>query len=70
MPSLEFLDASEVRNIVECKVYFKESSDFWSSAIVCQINPDLLICALGGLISYLSRLKVACVFCINIFVCM
>lgn len=56
MPSIDFLDASEVRKLVDSEGYFRGSSKSWSLAFDCLANHDLVVCALGGLICHLSRL--------------
>ncbi|KAK9102607.1 hypothetical protein Sjap_019861 [Stephania japonica] len=54
----DFMDASEVRNLIQAKGYFTGSfgSLGWDSALDSDIHQDLTVCALGGLVSYLSRL--------------
>ncbi|KAG6516026.1 hypothetical protein ZIOFF_026473 [Zingiber officinale] len=55
-PGVDFLDSSEVMKLASSKGYFKGSSKQWFSAIDGSVNCDLAICALGGLITHLSRL--------------
>lgn len=58
-PCTDFVGASEVRNLIHSKGYFKDSGNSWDHAfdgIMCQ---DLALCALGGLLGHLSRLKVS-----------
>lgn len=64
---LGFLDAFVIKDLIHSKGYFKESSSFWSSVNESQVNPDLSISALGGLINYLSRLKVPYISYILLF---
>ncbi|KAK9142438.1 hypothetical protein Syun_011838 [Stephania yunnanensis] len=54
----DFMDASEVRNLIQDKGYFTGSfgSLGWDSALDGDIHQDLGVCALGGLVSHLSRL--------------
>ncbi|KAK9148929.1 hypothetical protein Scep_007686 [Stephania cephalantha] len=54
----DFMDASEVRNLIQAKGYFTGSfgSLGWDSALDGDIHQDLAVCALGGLVSHLSRL--------------
>ncbi|XP_072964211.1 DNA mismatch repair protein MSH7 isoform X1 [Typha angustifolia] len=57
--STDFLDAAEVQKLnqlVHSKVYFRASTDSWSSALDYVVNRDIAVCALGGLIHHLSRL--------------
>lgn len=53
-----FLDASEVKNLVQLNGYFNGSSSPWSKALENIMQCDIAFCALGGLISHLSRLMV------------
>lgn len=53
-----FGDALEVRSIIEANKYFIGSSDSWNQILAGVGNCDLVLCALGGLISHLSRLMV------------
>ncbi|GMY35996.1 DNA mismatch repair protein MSH7 isoform X2 [Fagus crenata] len=55
-PITDFLDASEVRNLVHLKEYFKGSSNLWDNLLNGVMHHDIALCALGGLISHLSRL--------------
>lgn len=57
-PGVDFLDSSEVMKLASSKGYFKGSSKPWFSAIDGFVNCDLVLCALGGLITHLSRLMV------------
>ncbi|XP_031269580.1 DNA mismatch repair protein MSH7 isoform X2 [Pistacia vera] len=56
MPTTDFVDASEVKNLIQSKGYFKGSSAPWNSALDCVMQHDISLSALGGLISHLSRL--------------
>ncbi len=58
-PITDFLDASEVRNLVHLKEYFKGSSNLWDNLLDGVMHHDIALCALGGLISHLSRLMVS-----------
>ncbi|XP_030954393.1 DNA mismatch repair protein MSH7 isoform X1 [Quercus lobata] len=55
-PITDFLDASEVRNLIHLKGYFKGSSNLWENLLEGVMHHDIALCALGGLISHLSRL--------------
>ncbi|XP_059638111.1 DNA mismatch repair protein MSH7 [Cornus florida] len=55
-PATDFVDASEVRNLIQSKGYFKKSCSAWNNALDGVMHHDLALCALGGLISHLSRL--------------
>ncbi|KAJ6362515.1 hypothetical protein OIU78_002839 [Salix suchowensis] len=52
----DFVDASEVRNLIQSKDYFKRSTNPWNCALDSIMHRDLSLCALGGLIGHLSRL--------------
>ncbi|XP_077212403.1 MUTS homolog 7 isoform X2 [Tasmannia lanceolata] len=56
LPGTYFVDASEVRKLIQSKEYFKGSCKSWASALDGVIHTDLATCALGGLIDHLSRL--------------
>lgn len=58
MSSAYFLDPSEVKNLIHSERYFSGSSNSWASAFDCTIHYELVLCALGGLVGHLSRLKV------------
>jgi len=58
-PITDFLDASEVRNLIHLKGYFKGSSNLWENLLEGVMHHDIALCALGGLISHLSRLMVS-----------
>uniref|UniRef100_A0A0D9UXJ9 DNA mismatch repair proteins mutS family domain-containing protein n=1 Tax=Leersia perrieri TaxID=77586 RepID=A0A0D9UXJ9_9ORYZ len=53
---LDFSDASEIQMLVNSRGYFKASTTSWLSALDSSVNKDSVICALGGLISHLTRL--------------
>lgn len=57
-PLTDFVDASEVKNLIKSKRYFKGSCDFLEYTLDGVMHHDLALCALGGLIGHLSRLKV------------
>ncbi|KAF2299607.1 hypothetical protein GH714_039282 [Hevea brasiliensis] len=57
-PTSDFLDASEVRNLIQSKGYLRGSSNPWNNALDSVMNHDTALCALGGLIDHLSRLMV------------
>ncbi|KAG6723721.1 hypothetical protein I3842_03G222000 [Carya illinoinensis] len=52
----DFLEASEVRNLVQLKGYFKGFSTLWNHVLDSVTHHDIALSALGGLISHLSRL--------------
>ncbi|KAH7657352.1 DNA mismatch repair protein MSH6 protein [Dioscorea alata] len=52
----EFLDASSVRKSIHSKGYFKGSSKPWSSAFDFTADPDIVLCALGGLLGHMCRM--------------
>lgn len=58
----DFLEASEVRNLVQLKGYFKGSSTLWDHVLDNVMHHDIALSALGGLISHLSRLMVSLPF--------
>ncbi|KAG6424168.1 hypothetical protein SASPL_114581 [Salvia splendens] len=51
-----FGDAFEIRSIIDSNKYFAGSSDSWKQVLDGVVHCDLALCALGGLISHLSRL--------------
>ncbi|KAL0427067.1 UNVERIFIED_CONTAM: DNA mismatch repair protein MSH7 [Sesamum latifolium] len=55
-PCDTFGEALEVRNIIDSNRYFSGSSDSWHHIRDGAMLGDLELCALGGLISHLSRL--------------
>ncbi|PON73319.1 DNA mismatch repair [Parasponia andersonii] len=55
-PITDFADASEVRNLIQLKGYFKRSSNLWNHVLDNVMHHDITLSALGGLISHLSRL--------------
>ena len=63
-PITDFADASEVRNLIQMKGYFKGSSNLWNHALDNVMHHDVSLSALGGLISHLSRLLVSLLFVI------
>ncbi|KAJ9551139.1 hypothetical protein OSB04_015184 [Centaurea solstitialis] len=56
-PATDFVDSSEVRHVIQMKGYFKGSFNAWDRALDGVVHQDLALCALGGLTSHLSRLK-------------
>ena len=60
-PATDFVDSSEVSHVIQMKGYFKGSSNAWDRALDGVVHQDIALCALGGLTSHLSRLKVRCV---------
>ncbi|KAK9073780.1 hypothetical protein SSX86_006374 [Deinandra increscens subsp. villosa] len=56
-PFTDFVDPSEVRNVFQLNGYFKGSSNVWERALDEVDHQDIALCALGGLTSHLSRLK-------------
>ncbi|KAJ4846391.1 DNA mismatch repair protein msh7 [Turnera subulata] len=53
---IDFGDASDVRNLIESKGYFSNSSFSWTDALQGIMHHHVALCALGGLIDHLSRL--------------
>ncbi|XP_021903258.1 DNA mismatch repair protein MSH7 isoform X2 [Carica papaya] len=53
---VDFVDASEVRNMIQMKGFFKGTSNLWHCALNGVTHEDLALCALGGLVDHLSRL--------------
>ncbi|XXG56105.1 hypothetical protein AAC387_Pa03g3608 [Persea americana] len=56
-PGTVFIDASEVRKLIESNGYFQRFSSSCASVLEDVMDNDLALCALGGLIRHLSRLK-------------
>ncbi|MQL89491.1 hypothetical protein Taro_022064, partial [Colocasia esculenta] len=56
-PSIGFLEASEIRRIIDSKGYFGGSSTSWSSVVGGEMHCDFSVSALGLLVDHLSRLK-------------
>ncbi|KAK8597823.1 hypothetical protein V6N13_095220 [Hibiscus sabdariffa] len=52
----DFLDASEVRNMIQSHGYFKRSPNSYINAFDGIMHHDIAVCALGGLVSHMSRL--------------
>ncbi|XVF88507.1 hypothetical protein PTKIN_Ptkin19aG0056500 [Pterospermum kingtungense] len=52
----DFLDASEVKNMIQSNGYFKGSPNSYLNALDGVRHQDVALCALGGLVSHLSRL--------------
>ncbi|XP_058206767.1 DNA mismatch repair protein MSH7 [Rhododendron vialii] len=55
-PAIDMGNGSDVRNVIQLKGYFKGSGNKWDQALEGVMHHDLALCALGGLISHLSRL--------------
>ncbi|XP_015571810.2 DNA mismatch repair protein MSH7 isoform X1 [Ricinus communis] len=55
-PSTNFLDASEVRNSIQSKGYFRGSSSPWNNVFDSIMHHDITLNALGTLVDHLSRL--------------
>uniref|UniRef100_A0A2P2KHA4 DNA mismatch repair protein MSH7 n=1 Tax=Rhizophora mucronata TaxID=61149 RepID=A0A2P2KHA4_RHIMU len=55
-PATDFVDASEVKNLIQLKGYFQGSSHPWTNDIESMMYQDVTLCALSGLIGHLSRL--------------
>ncbi|KAF0916096.1 hypothetical protein E2562_000705 [Oryza meyeriana var. granulata] len=53
---IDFSEASEIQMLVHSRGYFKAPTSSWLSALESSANKDAVICALGGLISHLTRL--------------
>lgn len=53
---LYFSDVSEIQTLIDSRGYFKASTSSWLSALNSSVNKDAVICALGGLVSHLTRL--------------
>ncbi|KAK3210754.1 hypothetical protein Dsin_015460 [Dipteronia sinensis] len=56
VPATDFVDSSEVKRLIQLKGYFNSSSSAWNNALDGVMLHDVALCALGGLISHLSRL--------------
>ncbi|KAJ4752225.1 DNA mismatch repair protein MutS [Rhynchospora pubera] len=56
LPSTGSLDASQVQEMINSNGYFGKSGNSWSSAFDYSTDNSLVLCALGGIISQLSRL--------------
>ncbi|KAG6599446.1 DNA mismatch repair protein MSH7, partial [Cucurbita argyrosperma subsp. sororia] len=55
-PVTDFLEASEVKLLIQSKGYFKGSLNLWNHTIESTDHDDIALCALGGLINHMSRL--------------
>uniref|UniRef100_A0A0E0BY79 DNA mismatch repair proteins mutS family domain-containing protein n=1 Tax=Oryza meridionalis TaxID=40149 RepID=A0A0E0BY79_9ORYZ len=53
---LYFSDTSEIQTLIDSRGYFKASTSSWLSTLNSSVNKDAVICALGGLVSHLTRL--------------
>jgi hypothetical protein len=58
LSTIDFSDASHIRMLIHSKGYFKTSKDSWLSALDSSVNQDAAVCALGGIIGRMTRLKV------------
>ena len=54
----DFGNASEVRNFIQLKGYFKESLNRWDHILEGFMHQDLVLWALGGLTNHLSRMMI------------
>lgn len=61
----DFSDASEVRNVIQLKGYFKGSSNSWNHGLDSEIHHEITLSALGVLIGHLSRLMVSSLACLS-----
>ncbi|XP_065851498.1 DNA mismatch repair protein MSH7 [Euphorbia lathyris] len=55
-PSSDFVDTSEVRNLIQSKGYFRGSSNPWNDSLDSISHNDVALSALGELIGHLSRM--------------
>ncbi|XP_022157567.1 DNA mismatch repair protein MSH7 isoform X2 [Momordica charantia] len=55
-PVTDFLEASEVKLLIQSKGYFKGSLNLWNHTVEDTVHDDIALCALGGLISHMSRM--------------
>lgn len=55
------VDASQVQQMIDSKGYFGKPGNSWSSAFDYSMDNSLVLCALGCIISHLSRFMV----CLN-----
>lgn len=53
------VDASEVKNLIQLKEYFKASSKSWNHGLDSVIDHEITLSALGALIGHLSRVMVS-----------
>ncbi|KAE8682862.1 DNA mismatch repair protein MSH7 [Hibiscus syriacus] len=58
----DFLDASEVRHMIQSHGYFKGLPNSYINAFDGIVHHDIAVCALGGLVSHMSRLMSGDVF--------
>ncbi|KAJ8442394.1 hypothetical protein Cgig2_018650 [Carnegiea gigantea] len=63
LPVNGFLDAGEVKNMIQSKKYFKGSEDLWNFLLDGVTHHEFTLCALGGLIDHLSRLMLDDILC-------
>lgn len=64
VPASDFVDPSEVKNLIQLKGYFRGSSSAWNDVLENVLHHDVGLCALGGLISHLSRMMVYLLSCL------
>lgn len=55
-PVTNFLEASEVKLLIQSKGYFKGSLNLWNHTSESTVHDDIALSALGGLINHMSRL--------------
>ncbi|XP_021723674.1 DNA mismatch repair protein MSH7-like [Chenopodium quinoa] len=63
LPVNGFLEAAEVKAVIQTKKYFKDSGNLWDHLLDGVTNHEFTLCALGGLIDHLSRLMLDDVLC-------
>lgn len=54
----DFVDTSEVINVIQSEGYFRGSSNSLNDAVDCISHNDVALSALSGLIGHLSRMMV------------
>lgn len=64
-PVTDFVDASEVSNLIQLKGYFKGSSNSWNHGLDGVVHHEISLPALGTLIDHLSRLMVSSLACLS-----
>ncbi|CAH9131382.1 unnamed protein product [Cuscuta epithymum] len=62
-PDCNFVDPSEIKNLIKLKGYFKGSSNRWDHVFDEVMHQDLALRAFGGLASHLERLMLGDVLC-------
>ncbi|XP_021741550.1 DNA mismatch repair protein MSH7-like [Chenopodium quinoa] len=63
LPVNGFLEAAEVKAVIQTKKYFKNSGNLWDHLLDGVTNHEFTLRALGGLIDHLSRLMLDDVLC-------